>query len=165
MTSPIRFCQHCGGSLSHLSVEGKSRPHCPACGHIVFLDPKLAAVVLVAQEKYLLMVRRGVEPALGRWAFPSGYVDRGEAVEDAAMREVEEETGLVVRLSRFVGLYSGTGSHVVLAVYGAVVAGGSLRPGGDTQEVNWFRVADLPPLPFPHDDRILRDWLRLQAGE
>jgi ADP-ribose pyrophosphatase YjhB (NUDIX family) len=111
------------------------------------------------------MVRRGVEPALGRWAFPSGYVDRGEAVEDAAMREVEEETGLVVRLSRFVGLYSGTGSHVVLAVYGAVVAGGSLRPGGDTQEVNWFRVADLPPLPFPHDDRILRDWLRLQAGE
>lgn len=165
MTSPIRFCQHCGGTLRELFVEGKSRPHCPACGHIVFLDPKLAAVVLVEQEKRLLMVRRGVEPALGRWAFPSGYVDRGETVEDAAMREVEEETGLVVRLSGLLGLYSGAGFPVVLAAYHAEIVDGTPRAGSDVQEVRWFKVVDLPPLPFPHDGRILSDWQRLQSGQ
>ena len=69
---------------------------------MVFHDPKLAAAVLVTVDGKLVMVRRGVEPAVGRWAFPSGYVDQGEAVEDAAVREVKEETGLDVLISAFV---------------------------------------------------------------
>ncbi|MBM3944502.1 MAG: NUDIX hydrolase [SAR202 cluster bacterium] len=142
-------------------LEGKPRPHCAACGHVVFLDPKLAAVVLIGEERRILMVRRGVEPAMGRWAFPSGYVDRGETVEDAAVREVEEETGLRVTLNRLVGLYSSAGSHVVLAAYDARITGGDLRAGDDSQEVDWFALNGLPPLPFPHDGRILGDWLGL----
>ena len=94
----------------------------------------------------------------GRWAFPSGYVDRGEAVADAAVREVMEETGLDVRLTAFVGLYSSSGSVVVLAVYSAEVVGGSLRPGGDARETALFDPEALPPLPFPHDDQIIADW-------
>ena len=100
-------------------------------------------------------------PAIGRWAFPSGYVDRGEAVEDAAVREVREETGLDVRLNGFVGLYSSTGGPVVLAAYSAQVVGGELRPGGDAREAALFHPDELPPLPFPHDARILRDWRSL----
>ena len=131
---------------------------------MVFLDPKIAAVVLVSSDGQLVMVRRGTEPAIGRWSFPSGYVDRGEVVEDGAAREVREETGLDVRLTGFVGLYSGRDSPVVLAVYAADVVGGTLKPGSEVREVALFAPDKLPPLPFPHDDEILRDWSGLNLA-
>lgn len=154
----INYCQRCGARLGLRKVEGKERPVCPRCGQVVFLDPKVAAVVLISLDGKLVLVRRGIEPALGRWSFPSGYVDRGERVEDAAVREVLEETGLEVEVNRLVGLYSSRGSAVILAVYSARVVGGRLRPGSEVQEVGLFDLDDLPPLPFPHDYRILRDW-------
>ncbi len=161
MQRDIKFCQHCGSPLGEKEVENKLRPHCAKCGFTVFLDPKIAAVVLATKDDKLLMVRRGVEPEIGRWSFPAGYVDRGEVVEDAAIREVREETGLEVRLNGFVGLYSETNRAVVLAVYSAEIVGGSLRAGHDAQEAAYFSPNELPPLPFPHDDRIIEDWQAL----
>ena len=95
---------------------------------------------------------------MGRWAFPSGYVDRGEALEEAAAREVREETGLEVRVTRLVGVYSRPGDAVILAVYAAERVGGSLLAGADAEEVGLFSADELPPLPFPYDYDILRDW-------
>ena len=106
MEADFSYCARCGHALIVEEVHGRLRPRCPDCGHIVFLDPKLAAVVLVAIDGKLLLVRRANEPALGEWSFPSGYVDRGEAVEDAAAREVREETGLIVKVTRLLGVYS-----------------------------------------------------------
>ena len=161
MQRDIKFCQHCGSVLGEKEIENKLRPHCAKCGFTVFLDPKIAAVVLATKDDRLLMVRRGVEPEIGRWSFPAGYVDRGEVVEDAAIREVREETGLDVRLNGFVGLYSETNRAVVLAVYSAEIIGGSLKADHDAQEAAYFSANDLPPLPFPHDDRIIEDWQTL----
>ncbi len=158
MANEARYCERCGSPLSSKVLEGKARMWCLECGHIVFLDPKVAAVVVVEMDDKLVMVRRGVEPAIGRWAFPSGYVDRGEAVEDAAVREVKEETGLDVRLKGFVGLYSRTDDPVVLATFSAEATGDQLRAGGDASEVELFDPDNLPDLPFPHDDQILTDW-------
>ena len=153
-----KFCQRCGHRLATKSIDRKVRPYCPSCGHIVFLDPKLAAVVLVTMDDRLVLVRRAIEPALGRWSFPSGYVDRGESVEAAAVREVKEETGLDIELTLFIGLYSRSGSPVVLAAYAAEVAGGELQPGEEVIETGLFEPERLPALPFPHDGQILRDW-------
>ena len=161
-----RFCQYCGGALETANVEGKPRPQCAACGVAVFADPKLAAVTLVSRGDELALVRRGVEPHIGRWSFPAGYVDRGERVEDAARRETLEETGLQVRLRGLVGLYSETGRPVALAVYDAEVVCGELAAGHDADGAAFFPIDALPPLPFPHDYRILQDWLafRERAG-
>ncbi len=159
-----RFCQFCGGALETELVEAKPRPRCSECGVAVFEDPKLAAVTLVALDGKLALVRRGVEPHLGRWSFPSGYVDRGERVEDAAVRETLEETGLHVRLNGLVGLYSETGLHVAVAVYAAEVMCGKLEAGHDAQGAAFFEIGDMPPLPFPHDYRILEDWLAFRAN-
>ena len=82
----INFCQRCGHALAEKEIEGRARHYCPACSFVVFLDPKVAAAVLVEVDGRLVLVRRGIEPAMGRWAFPSGYVDRGEALEEAAAR-------------------------------------------------------------------------------
>lgn len=157
----INFCQRCGHRLAHKEIYKRVRPYCPQCGQVVFVDPKVAAVVLVVIGGKLVMVKRAIEPALGRWSFPSGFVDRGEVVEEAAIREVREETGLEVRLKDLVGLYSQEGNPVVLAVYSAEVVGGTLKAGDETEEVALFAVDELPPLPFPHDERIVRDWLAL----
>ncbi len=146
------------------AVERKTRRACPACGFIAFQDPKVAAAVLVLMDGGLVLVKRGVAPAIGRWAFPSGYIDRGESVEDGAIREVGEETGLIVRTTGLVGLYSENGSAVILAAYSAQVMGGTLTAGHDADEVGTFALDDLPPLPFPHDDRILRDWRAMKPS-
>ena len=158
MRQELNYCQRCGHTLAEKSIENKPRRYCPACGYVAFLDPKVAAAVLALTNGKLVMVKRGVEPSLGRWAFPSGFVDRGESVEDAAVREVKEETGLDVRLTGLVGLYSGEGSTIVLAAFAAEVTGGTLRPGHDATEAALFNLDGLPPLPFPHDDRIVSDW-------
>ncbi len=164
MPGDIRFCHRCGHELSEKQIENRVRPHCVSCGFVVYLDPKIAAVVLVADGAGLLLVQRGIEPAMGRWSFPSGYVDRGEAIEDAAVREVKEETGLDVELIGLIGLYSRSGSPVALAVFSARVVGGKLEAGSEAQDAAWFSVDELPPLPFPHDDQILKDWKFLKSN-
>ncbi len=156
----VRFCQQCGSELVQREIEGADRPYCERCGSPVFFDPKLAAVVLTAIDGKLLMVRRGVEPQMGRWAFPSGYVDRGESVETAACREVLEETGMIVEVERMLGVYSRDGRDVVLIAFAARVTGGEMKAGHDAQEVGLFAPEDLTNLPFPHDADILRDWQR-----
>lgn len=114
--------------------------------------------MLVEISGDLLLIRRGNQPALGRWSFPSGYIDRGESIEDGAVREVREETGLDVTLTSLLGLHSKTDSPIVLAVYTAEVVGGRLEAGHDAIEVALFHPDNLPELPFDHDDQILNNW-------
>ena len=158
LEADVSYCARCGHALVVEEVHGRPRPRCPGCGHIVFLDPKVAAVVLIAIDGKLVLVRRAEEPALGEWSFPAGYVDRAEAVEDAAVREVREETGLDVEITRLLGVYSRAGDPVVLAAYAAEVVGGVLQAGDDVSDVALFDPDALPPLPFFHDASILRDW-------
>ena len=165
MPGEFNFCQRCGEGLEERQIEGMLRPQCPACHSVVFLDPKVAAVALVIDGDGLVMVKRGVEPQYGKWAFPSGYVDRGEVVEAAAVREVREETGLDVGLDGLVGVYSLEGNPVVLVVYSAHITGGEVAVGHDALAVQTFRLDDLPPMPFPHDEQILKDWLACAGSD
>ena len=158
MQTDVNFCQRCGQPLSERTIERTSRPYCESCGYTVFLDPKVAAVILVTKGDNLVLVRRGIEPAIGRWSFPSGFVNRGEVVEHAAKREVKEETGLDVKLDGLVGVYSSEGGPVMLAVYAATAIGGTPHAGHDATEVGLFPPDGLPDLPFPHDKLILDDW-------
>lgn len=60
-----RFCERCGAGLIQKPVEGRARPVCPACGFVVYLDPKVAAGVVVALEGRVVLLRRGIEPSMG----------------------------------------------------------------------------------------------------
>jgi ADP-ribose pyrophosphatase YjhB (NUDIX family) len=157
----VNFCQRCGARLQVEPVEGRPRPTCPACRLVVFLDPKLVVAALVEREGKVLFVRRNREPGIGRWALPGGFVERGEAVEDAVRREVEEETGLEVRVEGLVGLYSEPESTIILAAYGGEVVSGALScQSPEVLEAAFFSVREPPPLAFPRDLRIIDDWLR-----
>lgn len=157
---PMRFCPHCGGPISFQEIDGRSRPHCPACRATFYQDPKLAVAVLVHDGRGLVLQRRKIDPGMGKWTFPSGYVERGERVEDAAVREVAEETGLDVKLSGLLGLYSHPGNPVVLAVYAADAVGGRIVVSEESHEVATFGPEELPELAFEHDAEIVTAWIR-----
>jgi len=154
----IRFCPHCAAPVEWRDQASVQRPYCSRCHVTFYQDPKLAVAVLIEHEGGLLLQRRTIDPGKGKWTFPSGYVDRGERVEDAAVRETFEETGLTVHLDRLVGIYSQTGNPVVLAVYAAGVVGGRVVTSDESDEIASFPVDELPELAFEHDVEIIADW-------
>lgn len=156
----IKYCPHCGNRIEEREISGRLRPHCAACQTTFFADPKLAVAVLVEQDGQIILQRRTIEPGKGRWTFPSGYVDRGERLEDAAIREVWEETGLEVRLTRLLGVYSYEGNPVVLAVYVGSVIGGTFTESEESDAIAAFSTGELPPLAFHHDAKIITSWQR-----
>jgi ADP-ribose pyrophosphatase YjhB (NUDIX family) len=106
-------------------------------------------------------VQRDIEPGYGKWTFPGGFVERGEKVEAAAEREVLEETGLKVRVSSIVGLYTYEGQVPAIVVFAAMVTGGEAEPLDETMDVRIFPKDGLPwaELAFPSTGHALRDYL------
>jgi 8-oxo-dGTP diphosphatase len=110
--------------------------------------PCAGAIVLDA-ERRLLLIKRGRPPAQGSWSVPGGRCLPGEAPEDACVREVAEETGLVVRVLAEAGRVerdSSFGSVYAITDYHCEVVGGSLRAGDDADEARWVRGAELAGL-------------------
>jgi CTP:molybdopterin cytidylyltransferase MocA/ADP-ribose pyrophosphatase YjhB (NUDIX family) len=162
----FKFCPRCATPLEIQPVSydgGREHPVCPNCGFVVWNDPKVAALTLIPWEGGLLLGLRRENPGSGRWSFPSGFVDRGEVVEEAALRETREETGLEVELTGLVGVYSEPGNPVIVIAYAAEVRGGTLQADDDLVELRVFDPDNLPEMAFAHDTRIVRDWQAFQA--
>lgn len=129
------------------------------CDRVIYSDPKVAVAAIIPMDAGIVLLKRAIEPQIGKWSFPSGYVDRGEKLERALEREVMEECGLVVKVEWLVGVYSEVGEAVVLVVYHADVVSGELLAGDETSDAQVFAVDAMPELAFEHDDRIVQDWL------
>ena len=154
-----KFCSSCAAALEVRENDGAVRPVCPSCGRVVYYDPKVAAVTIISRDGKVLLVRRANQPGYGLWSVPGGYVDRGEVVEEAAVREVREETGLEVKIDRLLGLYSEAGKPVIVAAFAGHELGGELKPGSEALDAGFFAPDDLPTMAFPGDSRILQGWL------
>lgn len=152
------YCSSCATALEVRESNGALRPVCPSCGRVVYYDPKVAAVTIIGRAGKALLVRRANQPGYGLWSIPGGYVDRGEVVEEAAVREVREETGLVVEIGGLLGLYSEAGRPVIVAAFSGIERGGKLEAGPEALDVGFFGLDDLPEMAFPGDWRILQGW-------
>ena len=157
-TSQDKFCASCATPLERREVFGVERPACPLCSRVVFYDPKVAAVCVIAREGRVLMIRRATDLGYGLWSLPGGFVDRGEVVESAAAREAWEETGLEVTVTGLLGLFSLTGDPVIVAAFTARETGGILAPGPEALETAFFPPNALPELAFSRDTEILARW-------
>ena len=164
MLNGDKYCSACAAPLVERDHEGRTRPACSRCGRTVFYDPKVAATCVVERGARTLLVRRGNQPGYGLWSMPGGYVDRGEIVEEAAAREVLEETGLIVKVGQLIGLFSEAGHPVIVAAYAAEERGGTLEPGPEALEAGFFAPDELPPLAFPRDRLILERWRQMRGG-
>jgi mutator protein MutT len=162
-----RFCHQCGGPLKKLlPVNGGPPFACASCGQKVYLDPKVAAAAVVRWDdgRVMLLRRAQRDRAHGLWILPGGHVDRGEVAEDAALREVAEETGLQVELERLLGVYTYPENPVVLIVYLARPIGGELAPGKEALEMSLFDPAEIPwdELGYHSTGQAIKDMLSLQ---
>jgi ADP-ribose pyrophosphatase YjhB (NUDIX family) len=159
-----RFCPLCGGSLESRLLKGgePERLVCARCGFVFYLDPKVAVGTIVRTDRdRLVLVRRAIEPGYGKWVFPGGYVDRGEPLTAAAIREAREECGFDVRLDALVNIYSYAGRAPVIVVYSATVIGGALCGDEECLETALVDAADIPwaDLAFQSTRDGLRDYL------
>ena len=166
---PYKFCPRCGGPLEPrlLKATEPSRLVCRSCGFVFYLDPKVAVGTIIRDDHgRIVLVRRAIEPGYGKWVYPGGYVDRGELVKDAAVREAREEAGLQIRLDRLINVYSYPGRAPVVIVYAASILGGTLMVDDEGLEARFFDPAEIPwdELAFPSTNDALREYLGALAA-
>jgi ADP-ribose pyrophosphatase YjhB (NUDIX family) len=158
----IRFCPLCAGALSRAPVPPDLREQavCAACGFVFYLNPKVVAGTIPEQDGRILLTRRSINPGRGLWTFPGGFVDFGESVTDAAMRETFEETGLKVELTGLHNVYSYPGAPVII-VYRASVVDGTLTTCAENDLLEWVTPETIPweTLAFPSTRDALREWV------
>jgi ADP-ribose pyrophosphatase YjhB (NUDIX family) len=159
--SDFNFCPRCGTPVVRQHLYGALRATCPNCKWIHFIDPKVAAAVLVIQGDRVLLVRRAGEPFRGLWTLPAGFVNSGEDPAEAAARECLEETGLRVRVTRVFEIVPGReharGADFVI-VYEAEVVSGELQADDDVDAAEWFATTDLPQLAFRATQKVLQSF-------
>jgi ADP-ribose pyrophosphatase YjhB (NUDIX family) len=150
--SRTRHCQHCGAALTALvCADGKTRERCERCGLIAWRNPAPVGMALIEREGKLVLIRRQADPLAGYWAPPAGYVERGESVPQAVLREAKEETGLDIALDGLLDVYSRADVDVLIVAYRAHAVGGRLVAGDDASEAGlfapdaWLREPQAPP--------------------
>lgn len=160
-----RYCPACGGSLESRTLKAgdPARLVCAVCEFVFYMDPKVAVGTIIrTPDERLVLVRRAIEPGYGLWVFPGGYVDRGEQVLEAAIREAREESGLEIRIDGLVNIYSYGGATPIIIVYRASVLGGELCTDEECLEARLFSAEEIPwdALAFRSTREALEEYLR-----
>ena len=156
----VRYCPRCG---EEPEIDYPRSISCPHCGYGAYYNPKpVAAAIPVTADGRIILLRRGFDPGKGLWTFPGGFVDLGESVEDAAVREAMEELEIEIELGSLVGVYSRADERVALVVYRATTTQ-TPRTTDEATEVRAFAPDELPwdELAFWSTELALKD---LQNG-
>jgi ADP-ribose pyrophosphatase len=133
--------------------------------------PRAAVGAVVFKDDKVLLVRRGRPPAIGQWAIPGGNVKLGETLQEAAEREILEETGIVIRAKDPIYTFDAivrdehgaVQFHYVIVDLSADYIDGSPRPGDDADEVQWLDAQALDTLPVsPPTSKLLKETLRFR---
>jgi ADP-ribose pyrophosphatase YjhB (NUDIX family) len=170
MAASLNYCPSCGTKLTFGEVPGEQRDRlsCPACGHVLYVNPRLVVTTLpITEAGEVVLIRRGIEPGIGEWAQPGGFLEVDETVHEAAVRETLEETGLIVEPGEIIGLYTRLEAAVVTLVYEARIVGGTPGPTPEALEVRAYAPEELPwpDIAFLTTTWALRDWIELRHPE
>lgn len=157
----FRFCPLCGERLEpKASPPDEGLPACPS-GHFIHYDnPPTTVQAWIDRDGEFLILERAQEPFAGRWDVPGGFVEMGERPEQAAIREVREETGLTVSVTGLIGAftsaYGTTGRHTVDIAYRCRVDAGEFELNRDEKsDAAWVKLADMPELAFAGEREAL----------
>lgn len=143
------FCSTCGQPVTCRIPAGDNRPRCicTACGTVHYENPKILVSVMLQAGDRLLWVRRAHAPRAGYWFIPSGFMEQGESLQEAGVRELAEETGLQLAADALRLYAVGSLVHineVYIAFRASVAAAPACRPGAEVTEIGFFREHELP---------------------
>jgi len=162
-----RFCSQCGSALRDEVNDGRVRPVCPECGHVMYLNPVPSVAAVLVKDHQILLVKRNITPGKGKWSLPGGFMEAGETIAKSVCREVAEETGVVCHSPRLLGaetVLGGFYGDVVVLCCGAEFANGPLAAGGDADEARFFDLDDLPEIAFAAHAQFIIQYGRHDAA-
>ncbi len=153
---PYSFCPKCGQPLNTRLIDGQEQLVCSSCGFVFYQNSKpCSSALTLNQQGRLLLVQRAIEPYKNYWDIPGGFLEPGEDPETGAIREMEEETGLQIKLVELLGIfmdtYNSSEEHTLNLCYVAEVVGGQARAASDATQLQWFDLQALP-------EKIAFDW-------
>jgi 8-oxo-dGTP diphosphatase len=159
-----KFCPYCGRRLTERMMEGSLRLYCEHCQEAIYENPIPATcLVVIDDQDRVLLVKRSVEPKLGSWCLPGGFMELGETPEQGALRELEEETGLSGTIERLLGVVTNQSSQydtVFMAGFLVKEFTGSPVAGDDASDAAFFTRERLPEVAFDsHKMFIRRYWM------
>ena len=156
----IRFCHFCSNALVQRHIEGRTRLYCENCRLPIYENPVPAAcAVLIDKQKRILLVKRDVEPKKGHWCLPGGFIECGETTEQAALRELQEETGLNGQINTLIGVTTSPGTlyrSILLVGYLITHFSGLAVAGDDASAVAFFDHDNLPEIAFESHRSFIR---------
>lgn len=161
----MNYCPRCATRLEVQVLNDRPRLACPACGYIYWNNPlPVAGAAVIDEQGRILLARRAVAPREGWWNLPAGFMEWGESAEEAARREVLEETGLEVVIT---GYLTAAGAarkdqpwaSITYVFYYARPIGGQLQAGDDADEAAFFAPNALPEqIAFSSNRKALAQW-------
>lgn len=163
MKKQRRFCLYCGGQITRKKEDHVLRDCCSHC-HSFFYDNPLPVVsTIVDESRQILLVKRDRAPHKGRWCLPTGFAEAGESIEDAALRELHEETGIKGRIIRLLDVDSYKSrfyGDLLFLTFVAEKAGGKLSAGDDSAQARYWPIDDIPQLAFRPNNRALSAYIK-----
>jgi len=163
MKKQRKHCLYCGGEITKKSEDGVLRDFCPCCNSYFYENPLPVVSTIIESSRQILLVKRGRAPSKGLWCLPSGFAEAGESIEEAALRELKEETGIkgkIVKLldvdsykSRFYG-------DLLFLTFVVEQSGGKLCAGDDCVQARFWPANKLPPLAFHSNKRALDTYIK-----
>lgn len=149
-----RFCPSCGNRLTGSDALDARRQECNGCGFVRYRNPTVGVAVILLRDHHILLTQR----RCGRWCIPCGHVEWTEDVEEAACRELREETGLTCELIRVYSVQSNfhdDTNHTVGVWYLGRETGGTLAAGDDAIKAEFIDLKDPTELAFPTDRTVI----------
>lgn len=142
----MKFCSHCSHPVRHGIPVGDDRHRhiCDACGSIHYQNPKIIAGCIPCWDDRVLLCRRAIEPRVGFWTLPAGFMELGETLGEAARREAREEANVEVELLSLHSLFSLPQFSHVYAFFRARMVSEAFFPGAESLEVRLFQEHEIP---------------------
>ena len=141
------------------------REYCPRCDTVFYENPlPVASAIVVNKKREVLLVKRKNDPYQGMWCLPIGFAETGEAVREAALRELHEETGLQGEIARLVDVDTVDDSYygsMAIITYEVRRTGGKVAAGDDAVEARFVPIDELPPLAWEANRRAVDRYLAL----
>ncbi len=142
----IKYCTACG-SLTRLNIpqdDDHVRAVCTRCGLIHYKNPKMVVGCIPEWQGMILLCKRNIEPRIGKWTLPAGYLENGESVQAGAIRETREEAMTEVKIINPYRLFNILFVDQIYFMFRAAMTSGQFGPTSESSDVRLFDEKDIP---------------------
>ena len=167
--STIQFCNLCGAATDRVIPQGDNRLRdvCQQCGEIQYQNPKVVTGCIPYWQDRVLLCKRAIEPRLGFWTLPAGFMENNETLEQGAVRETMEEACAPLTDLRLFGIYNLPRISQIYVMYqGQLESETGFAAGDESLEVQLYRQEEIPwdDIAFRVVDRTLRRYFEGDEG-